>query len=94
VADITEVTRREIIDRTADWSGRLQESDFLSRLYDLNALPSNDDRFKTAAKDIWQHRVNNSDWEDDWVFYDDRFNLFRGSNEEFLLPHKTLLHEI
>ena len=58
--EITEVTRREIVDRLGnrDWAGRLQEDDFLSRLYDLNALPSEDTRFQTAAGDIWQHRVN------------------------------------
>jgi excisionase family DNA binding protein len=68
-AEITEVSRREIIDRLVegnwDWAGRLREDDFLSRLYDLNALPSEDNRFQTAAGDIWQHRVNNRDWEDE-----------------------------
>ena len=84
--EITEVTRREIVDRLGprDWAGRLQEDDFLSRLYDLNALPSEDKRFQTAAGDIWQHRVNNNDGEGDWVFYDRRFNLLRGADEDFL----------
>lgn len=87
-AEITEVTRRAIIDRLVtgnwDWAGRLQEDDFLSRLYDLNALPSEDNRFQTAAGDIWQHRVNNRDWEDSWVFYDQRFNLLHGPDADFL----------
>jgi hypothetical protein len=84
--EITEVTRREIVDRLGhrDWAGRLQEDDFLSRLYDLNALPSEDKRFQTAAGDIWQHRVNNNDGEGDWVFYDRRFNLLRGADQDFL----------
>lgn len=85
---ITEVTRREIIDHfTAAgiaWSGRLGEDDFLSRLYDLQRLPSEDPRFKTAAGDIWKHRVVNHDWPDEWVFYDGRFNLLRCPDEEFL----------
>ena len=85
---LSEVTRREIIDRfMADrtgWAGRLNEDDFLSRLYDLNALPSSDHRFETAAGDIWKHRVINSDWEPDWVFYDRRFNLLHGFDEPFL----------
>lgn len=88
MTEVTEITRREIIDRFSagniDWAGRLQEDDFLSRLYDLNALPSNDYRRSTAAGDIWQHRVNWRDWEDDWVFYDHRFNLLHGPDEEFL----------
>jgi AbiJ N-terminal domain 3/Helix-turn-helix domain len=87
-AEITEVTRREIIDRLVAgnwaWAGRLQEDDFLSRLYDLNALPSEDNRFQTAAGDIWQHRVNNLDWEDDWIFFDQRFNLLHAPDEDFL----------
>lgn len=86
--EITEVTRREIIDRllagNLAWAGRLQEDDFLSRLYDLNALPSDDKRFQTAAGDIWQHRVNNLDWKDDWIFFDQRFNLLHAPDEDFL----------
>lgn len=88
MAEVTEITRREIIDRllagNIDWAGRLQEDDFLSRLYDLTALPSTDHRFSTAAGDIRQHRVNWSDWENDWVFYDNRFNLLHGPSEDFL----------
>jgi hypothetical protein len=88
LAEITEVTRREIFDRLSagniNWAGRLQEDDFLSRLYDLNALPSTDYRFSTAAGDIRQHRVNWEDWENDWVFYDSRFNLLHGPDEDFL----------
>lgn len=67
-----------------DWAGRFSETDFLSRLYDLNELPSTDDRYHTAAGDIWQHRINNSDWDQDWVFYDSRFNLIHCSDEKFL----------
>lgn len=86
---ISEITRRDIADAITvaniDWSGRLQDDEFLSRLFDLEALPSNDGRWKTASRDIWQHRVNNPyDWEDDWVFYDDRFDLLGCGDELFL----------
>ena len=41
--EITEVTRRTIVDFLAisdlSWSGRLQDDDFLARLYDLTKLP-------------------------------------------------------
>ena len=57
------------------WWGRLDESEFLARLYDLEALPSQDPRFASAGEDIWQHRENNLDWENDWIFHDARFEL-------------------
>jgi hypothetical protein len=86
--EISEVTRRAIIDfliaSEISWAGRLTEDDFLARLYDLTALPSTDFRFQNAAADIWQHRVNWRDWEDDWVFFDSRFSLIRAPDQEFL----------
>lgn len=95
---ITDVTRQDIIDlyilgfhdddSNTDikcyWSGRLDEPDFLSRLYDLKGMRSEDSRFKDAYGDIWQHRVNNSDWDEDWVFYDGRFSLKAAPDEEWL----------
>lgn len=85
---ISELTRRDIIDAISIekiyWWGRLEETSFLSRLYDLQSKPSTDSRFNNAEGDIWQHRVNNHDWEDDWIFYDDRFGLKKGDDELFL----------
>ena len=85
---ISEATRRNIIDAIVveriRWSGRLEEPDFLSRLFDLKSLPSLDHRYTTAYADIHKHRVMNSDWEPDWVFYDSRFNLLHGEDEVFL----------
>ncbi|MEL6443654.1 MAG: abortive infection family protein [Bacteroidota bacterium] len=86
--NITQVTRRDIADAVVaekvDWSGRLEEPDFLNRLFDLNTMPSNDRRYENAAGDVWKHRIANNDWEDDWVFYDDRFNLLNGDDDLFL----------
>ena len=63
----------------------LDPVEFLQRLYDLESLPSTDSRFKTASRDIWQHRVNNpDDWPDDWIFADLRFRLIDGPTEGFL----------
>lgn len=85
---ITEVTRRAILDFLAasggGWSGRLSESAFLSRVYDLSKIRSTDPRFNNVEGDIWQHRVNNYDWPDDWVFNDPRFNLLHAPDEDFL----------
>ncbi|NDV15528.1 hypothetical protein GO009_05760 [Muricauda sp. TY007] len=86
---ISTITRRNIFDFIQVegfwWSGRLEEADFLSRMFDLDSMPSYDSRFQNAAGDIWQHRVNNpNDWEDNWIFYDDRFNLLNCDDSIFL----------
>jgi len=86
--EISEVTRRAIFDfitaSGTEWAGRLPEDDFLARLYDLTSMPSTDRRFPNAAGDIWKHRIMNFDWDEDWVFYDSRFNLLWAPDDEFL----------
>ncbi|QQS16047.1 MAG: abortive infection family protein [Candidatus Moraniibacteriota bacterium] len=85
---ISQITRRDIIDairaENVKWAGRLEESEFLSRIFDLETLPSYDPRHADAAGDIWRHRVMNYDWDDDWVFSDERLNLLNGDDEVFL----------
>lgn len=66
------------------WSGRLSNIDFLGRLYDLDEMPSFDNRYADAAGDIYQHTINNDDWEPDWIFADSRFNLGGCPDNEFL----------
>lgn len=86
--ELSEVTRRAIVDfivaSETDWAGRLGEDDFLARLYDLTSMPSTDGRFENAAGDIWKHRIMNSDWNADWVFYDSRFKLLWAPDDNFL----------
>lgn len=86
--NITEITRKEIMRYVMEsrfhWSGELEEPEFLKRIYPLEQLPSRDSRFDSAESDIWQHRINNYDWEDDWIFEDDRFQLADGEDELFL----------
>lgn len=75
---ITEVTRAALLVEVFGeytWYGRLSEIEVLDRLYDLDALPSTDPRFNSARADIIQHRENNCDWDDDWVFSDSRLEL-------------------
>lgn len=96
---ITEITRRNIFDfiqvEGFNWSGRLEESDFLSRVFDLKNTPSTDSRFKDAAGDIWQHRVNNpNDWPDNWIFNDERFNLLHCDDSIFLNFLCEMIHPI
>ena len=86
--EISLQTRRNILDgleiEKVTWYGKRGEIDFLKRIFDLNNLPSTDQRFSDAESDIWQHTVNNWDWEDDWIFSDERFDLLRGPKETFL----------
>jgi hypothetical protein len=96
---VSEVTRRNILDDLrqcgSPWWGRLSENDFLSRLYDLDSLPSRDTRFKSASDEIWQHRVNNpEDWPDDWVFTDSRFDLLGCPDEAFLCFLCETIHPV
>ncbi len=96
---ITDITRRDIADyiriNRISWNGRLEETEFLSRIYDLDSLPSYDSRFESVAGDIWQHRVNNPlDWDDNWVFSDDRFQLEKGEDDIFLRFLCEMLHPV
>ncbi len=74
------------------YCGNLNEPEFLSRLYDLSKIASRDHRYRDAYGDIYQHTVNNSDWNDDWVFYDTRFNLMNCRDDEYLTFLINTLH--
>lgn len=91
------MTRRAIIDELLlskiGWAGRLEDADFLARLYPLEDLPSTDGRYKTARGDIYQHRTYNYDWDDDWVFYDSRFALAH-DDDAFLRFLAETLHPV
>jgi hypothetical protein len=95
---LTEVTRRDIsralVREGIWWGGDLEEVDFLNRLYDLSSLPSTDCRFQSAESDIWQHRVNNHDWDDQWIFSDERLQLANGPDEVFLNFLAEIVHPV
>lgn len=74
--------------------GATSRPDFLSRLYDLDALPSHDARFRNARDEIWQHRENNFDWEKDWIFDDDRFGLRGDKDERFVAFLAEMVHPV
>lgn len=96
---ISRVTRQNIFDGlridNVIWNGRLEEVEFLERLFDLQSLPSRDSRFTNAAGDIWQHRVNNpTDWDDDWIYGDTRFDLLHCSADQFLRFLSEIVHPV
>lgn len=73
---ITELTRRDLIKLLGyEWRGQLTDRGFLGRLYDLEALPSHDERFATMDEDIAIHTEANDDWRPTWVFDDPRLDL-------------------
>ncbi len=97
---ISEITKRDILDLLCNgididdffetkkitylYFGRIEEIEFLKRLYDLKSMPSSDSRFMDAEGDIWQHTINNDDYSFCWVFEDKRFQLKNGSDEIYL----------
>ncbi|WP_425803409.1 hypothetical protein ACHOLT_17870 [Desulfitobacterium sp. Sab5] len=97
---ISEITKRDILDLfrsgididdfwdekrvTYPYFGRMEEIEFIKRLYDLKSMQSFDSRFPDAEGDIWQHTVNNDDYSFCWVFEDERFQLQNGSDEVYL----------
>lgn len=96
---ISSITRRNIFDfiqvENIWYAGRLEENDFLSRLYDLSQLPSDDSRFRDMSSDIWQHRVNNpNDWPDDWIYRDHRLDLLNCPDSDFLQFLAEMIHPL
>jgi len=93
---ISSVTRRdlfdEIIEKRFRWHGRLNEILFLNRIYNLEKMPSTDDRYSNAEDDIWQHRERNFDWEDWWILSDSRFDLLHCPDNVFLKFICEMIH--
>jgi uncharacterized protein (TIGR02391 family) len=84
---ISKITKRaifEILDTymTTNFYGRLNEVEFWERVFDLEKLPSTDSRYDNMKGDLWQHRINNNDWDDNW--YVDKFDLLDTEDAKFL----------
>jgi len=95
---ISKIVRQDIFDEITiseiPWSGRLEELDFLSRIFDLSTMPSNDSRFKDAYQDIHKHCVMNIDLENDWVFTDRRFDLLHCDEDTLLKFLSQTIHPV
>lgn len=84
---ITKITRYAILEvldtyMATDFYGRLNEVEFWERIFNLEKLPSTDSRYPDIKGDLWQHRVNNNDWDDNW--YIDKFDLLETEDAKFL----------
>lgn len=95
--NITEVTRRNIIDylllREYPFHGRLDLINFLKRIWDLSSMRSTDHRFKDAEGDIWQHMINNYDWEYDYLLFT-YLDLLKCNDDAFLKFLETCVHPV
>jgi hypothetical protein len=96
--EITSLTRRNIAEAlqisNLFYNGRLEELEFLLRLYDIKKMKSEDKRFTNAWDDIIQHRIRNYDWADNWIFFDNRFNLMNCEDEEYLNFISETIHPL
>lgn len=97
--NITQLTRSEIIELFGTgqwgrdpWYGELDEVQFLSRLYNLQDMPSTDSRYDNAAEDIHVHCIANYDYEHDFIFEDPRFDLKNATDETFVRFLSETLH--
>lgn len=52
---------------------------FIKEIWDISNMPSEDNRFSNAEGDIWQHIVNNADWDLEYLFLQ-RLRLFENNN--------------
>jgi hypothetical protein len=71
---ITELTRTDIVDallldKEHPFHGNLDMISFLKRVWPLETMPSGDSRFENAEGDIWQHTVNNYDYDESELLY-------------------------
>lgn len=70
----------------------MDEVTFLEGLYDLDRPSVDNSQLPTVRADIQQHRFNNQDLPDDWVFEDSRLELSHGPDEVLLTFLARMVH--
>lgn len=94
-AKITDITRQALIDRIHLITNQPPWGDdligFLRRIFPLSQMPSTDGRFKDAEGDIWQHMVNNDDWDESYLLWQ-RLKLGEIPDEQFSLFLEVRVH--
>ncbi len=84
---------REILKQPSPFSYQSDREglmDFLESIWDLRAMPSEDDRYNDAYGDIVQHMINNYDWEYEELFIE-RLNLL-DKDEIFIKFLNRIIH--
>ncbi|GAA4028588.1 hypothetical protein GCM10022232_88080 [Streptomyces plumbiresistens] len=77
---------------SSPWWGKLDEVTFLEDLYDLDRPAAKNGWLPTVRADIQQHRINNYDLDDDWIFEDSRLELSDGPDEVLLAFLARMVH--
>jgi hypothetical protein len=92
---ITELTRTDIVDallldKEQPFHGKLDMIPFLKRVWPLESMPSEDSRFENAEGDIWQHTVNNFDYDEPELLYK-RLRITEVPDKQFVRFLETCL---
>ncbi|MGC2878318.1 hypothetical protein [Bacillus subtilis] len=93
---ISELTRKNIMNylySKNNVEGSLDLIDFLKRIWNLEDMPSTDTRFHNAAGDIWQHMINNSDWDEAYL-YENYLELLTATDEIFIQSLEQVVHPL
>jgi len=94
--NISELTRRNIIEwlySKGNIEGKLDLTDFLSRIWNLKNMPSTDPRYSDALGDIWHHMINNSDWDEKYL-YEDYLELITATDEILIRFLELVVHPL
>jgi len=96
---ITEFTRRDLFDRLSlsevKWSGRLDESEFLERVFSISKLPSNDRRTSDMQGEVFLHRDHFHDWGGpEWIYAEPRLDLMGCPDQVLLRFLAEMLHPL
>jgi hypothetical protein len=95
---ITELTRTDIVDallldKEQPFHGKLDMISFLKRVWPLESMPSEDSRFENAEGDIWQHTVNNNDYDESQLLYR-RLRITEVPDKQFVRFLEACLHPL
>lgn len=96
IFSISEITRRNIMDELyirKNIIGKYDLIEFLNRVWNLDSMPSTDSRFNTASGDIWQHMINNDDW-DEVYLYEKYLELLTETDEMFIKFLEQVVHPL
>lgn len=95
--DITEVSRRDVLDyllsRGKSFTGRLETTEFLELVWQECGIFDMYYDFKLAKQDLWQHTINNYDWDDKYLLYQ-YFRLLECEDVRFLCFLEKCVHPV